>query len=35
MAFWDNCCVLNNPVNDYHGFKRVMHRVILAGDRPR
>jgi taurine dioxygenase len=35
MAFWDNRCVLHNPVNDYHGFKRVMHRVTLAGDRPR
>ena len=35
MAFWDNRCVLHNPVNDYHGFKRVMHRVTLAGDTPR
>jgi taurine dioxygenase len=35
LAFWDNRCVLHNPVNDYHGFKRVMHRVTLAGDRPR
>jgi len=35
MAFWDNRCVLHNPVNDYHGFKRVMHRVTLAGDRPK
>ncbi|MGA7973704.1 MAG: TauD/TfdA family dioxygenase [Pseudolabrys sp.] len=35
MAFWDNRCVLHNPINDYHGFKRVMHRVTLAGDRPR
>ena len=34
LAFWDNRCVLHNPVNDYHGFRRVMHRVILAGDRP-
>jgi len=35
LAFWDNRCALHNPVNDYHGFRRVMHRVTLAGDRPR
>jgi taurine dioxygenase len=35
IAFWDNRCALHNPVNDYHGFRRVMHRVTLAGDRPR
>jgi taurine dioxygenase len=34
LAFWDNRCVLHNPVNDYHGFRRVMHRVTLTGDRP-
>jgi taurine dioxygenase len=35
IAFWDNRCALHNPINDYHGFRRIMHRVTLAGDRPR
>ena len=35
LAFWDNRCTLHNPINDYQGFRRRMHRVTLAGDRPR
>ena len=35
IALWDNRCVQHNPVDDYHGYRRVMHRISLAGDRPR
>ena len=35
LALWDNRCTLHNPVNDYHGHLRRMHRITLAGDRPR
>jgi taurine dioxygenase len=35
LALWDNRAALHFPVNDYHGFKRVMHRITLQGDRPR
>ena len=34
LAFWDNRCTQHNPINDYHGFKRVMHRITLQGDKP-
>ncbi len=35
LALWDNRCALHNPINDYHGYTRAMHRITLAGDEPR
>jgi taurine dioxygenase len=34
LAFWDNRCAQHNPVNDYHGHRRVMQRITLAGSKP-
>ncbi|VTU21549.1 Alpha-ketoglutarate-dependent taurine dioxygenase [Variovorax sp. SRS16] len=34
IAFWDNRCAQHNPVNDYHGFQRVMQRITLKGTKP-
>ncbi len=35
LAYWDNRCVMHNPINDYHGHRRLMHRITLRGDIPR
>jgi taurine dioxygenase len=35
LALWDNRCAMHNPINDYHGYTRTMHRITLAGDEPR
>ena len=35
LALWDNRAAMHNPINDYHGYRRVLHRITLAGDKPR
>lgn len=34
IAFWDNRCTQHNPINDYHGYRRVLNRITLKGDKP-
>lgn len=34
LAFWDNRCTMHYAVNDLDGYRRVMHRVTVEGDRP-
>jgi taurine dioxygenase len=32
LAFWDNRCTWHFAVNDYHGERRVLHRITLEGE---
>ena len=32
LAVWDNRRVLHYPVNDYYGYRRVMHRITIQGE---
>ena len=33
LAMWDNRRALHYPVNDYYGYRRVMHRITIMGER--
>lgn len=35
IVIWDNRCLLHFPINDYHGHRRLLHRITLKGDIPR
>ncbi|GIR94231.1 MAG: alpha-ketoglutarate-dependent taurine dioxygenase [Alphaproteobacteria bacterium] len=34
IAIWDNRCTLHYPLNDYHGYRRLLHRITLKGEKP-
>ncbi len=34
MALWDNRCAQHKPIGDSNGYRRIMHRVVVEGDRP-
>jgi taurine dioxygenase len=34
MAFWDNRCCQHFAINDYNGYQRRMHKIMIKGDAP-
>ena len=34
VAIRDNRCAMHHPINDYHGHRREMMRIVVEGDRP-
>jgi taurine dioxygenase len=35
VAVWDNRCTMHVAVNDYDGYRRLLYRTTVAGERPR
>ena len=34
LAIWDNRCTQHCAINDYDGYRRVMQRITISGERP-